>query len=166
MSPLTPTTMASRATAASRSRTPSRSGALLPSLWLLASVKEPAPLHASPPFRGGNRAAHLALGRQRPRRKSSQDAEIINEHPGEMIAWQTLPGATVQSAGTVRFESPERWAEHSRERQPSVRPSAGHLGATVAAPFLERPPSSSWRRDLAQFKSLLESDTDTGSASP
>ncbi len=26
------------------------------------------------------------------------DAEIINEHPGEMIAWRSLPGADVESA--------------------------------------------------------------------
>src|SRR5690349_1073279 len=32
------------------------------------------------------------------------DAEIINDEPGRLIAWQSLPGAEVVNAGTVRFE--------------------------------------------------------------
>jgi uncharacterized membrane protein len=32
------------------------------------------------------------------------DAEIINDVPNELIAWQTLPGARVAHAGSVRFE--------------------------------------------------------------
>ena len=32
------------------------------------------------------------------------DAEIINDKPDELIAWQTLPGAFVAHAGSVRFE--------------------------------------------------------------
>lgn len=31
--------------------------------------------------------------------------EIINEHSGEMIAWQSLPGSDLQHAGSIRFES-------------------------------------------------------------
>ncbi len=31
------------------------------------------------------------------------DAEIINEVDGYLLAWQSLPGADVDSAGSVRF---------------------------------------------------------------
>src|SRR5689334_10208777 len=31
-------------------------------------------------------------------------AEIINDEPGQLIAWQSLPNADVVNAGTVRFE--------------------------------------------------------------
>lgn len=33
----------------------------------------------------------------------SWDAEIINEQPFELIAWQTLPGQAIQTAGSVTF---------------------------------------------------------------
>ena len=36
-------------------------------------------------------------------RKVEWDAEIINEIPGELIAWRTLPGSDVISAGSVHF---------------------------------------------------------------
>lgn len=33
------------------------------------------------------------------------DAEIINEHESELIAWQSMRGAHIKSAGSVRFET-------------------------------------------------------------
>jgi len=44
----------------------------------------------------------------------SWEAEIINEQPFEMIAWQTLPGQSIQTAGSVTFT-----------------PAAGHAGTEV-----------------------------------
>jgi len=32
------------------------------------------------------------------------DAEVINERPGELIAWRSLPGSGVDTAGSVHFE--------------------------------------------------------------
>ncbi len=110
----------------------------------------------------GPRTSHWVV--KGPAGKSvSWDAEIINEHPGEMIAWQTLPGATVQSAGTVRFESLNGGRNTLVSVSLQYAPPAGHLGATVARIFGEAP-EQQLEKDLAQFKSLLESDTDTGSA--
>src|SRR2546423_15606848 len=37
-------------------------------------------------------------------RKVEWDAEIINEIPNELIAWKSLPGSDVDSAGSVRFK--------------------------------------------------------------
>jgi len=33
------------------------------------------------------------------------DAEVIEDHPDEIIAWRSLPGTVVENAGSVRFES-------------------------------------------------------------
>lgn len=37
---------------------------------------------------------------------------IINEHPNELIAWESVPGSVVQNAGTIRFTpAPEAYGE-------------------------------------------------------
>lgn len=83
------------------------------------------------------------------------DAEIINEIPGELIAWRTLEGADVVSAGSVRF----RPAPGHRGTEVRVRlqyaPPAGKLGAVVAWLFGQEP-SSTIQEDLRRFKSLME----------
>jgi uncharacterized membrane protein len=33
------------------------------------------------------------------------DSVIINEHPGELIAWRTLEGSEIAHAGSVRFKN-------------------------------------------------------------
>jgi len=35
------------------------------------------------------------------------DVRIINEHPNELIAWESLPGSPIESAGSVRFTPAE-----------------------------------------------------------
>ena len=110
----------------------------------------------------GPRTSHWVV--KGPAGKSvSWDAEIINEHPGEMIAWQTLPGAQVQSAGTVRFES----LNDGRNTRVTVNlkysPPARSLGAITARIF-GRAPEQQLHFDLAHFKHLLETDSDTGEA--
>ncbi len=89
------------------------------------------------------------------------DAEIINEHPGEMIAWQTLPGAQVQSAGTVRFEPVQGGTETLVTVLLRYAPPAGELGATVAK-ILGEAPDQQLKEDLVRFKQLLETDSDAG----
>jgi uncharacterized membrane protein len=82
-------------------------------------------------------------------------AEIINEIPGELIAWATLAGSDVVSAGSVSFTpSPD-----GRETQVRVRlqydPPAGKIGAAVAW-LLGKDPSQTIREDLRRFKQLME----------
>lgn len=108
----------------------------------------------------GPRTSHWVV--KGPAGKSvSWDAEIINEHPGEMIAWQTLPGATVQSAGTVRFESLKNGQNTRVSVSLQYAPPAGNFGATVARIFGEAP-EQQLEKDLTQFRTLLESDSDAG----
>ena len=88
-------------------------------------------------------------------RTVSWEAEIINERPGELIGWATLPGSAVVSAGSVTFRS----ATGGRGTVVSVRlqydPPAGKVGATVAW-LLGHDPAASIREDLRRFKWLME----------
>jgi uncharacterized membrane protein len=83
------------------------------------------------------------------------DAEIINEVENKILAWRSLPGADVVSAGSVNFDA----ARGGRSTQVSVHlqyaPPAGKAGALVASLF-GREPSQTIRENLRNFKQLLE----------
>ena len=59
------------------------------------------------------------------------DAEVINEKPGELIAWQSTPTSTVQHAGSVRFE-PTSDGGTRVEVSLQYSPPAGEMGHVVA----------------------------------
>ena len=98
------------------------------------------------------------------------EAEIVNDKPGERIGWHSLPGATVDNAGSVQFEalaggSPSAGSpamgnpEHGSTRVHvalSYRPPVGPLGAAVAKMFGEEP-SQQIAEDLQKFKQSFES---------
>jgi uncharacterized membrane protein len=88
-------------------------------------------------------------------RRIEWDAEIINEIPGELIAWRTLPGSQLVSAGSVMFKrvAADRGTEVRVRLQ--YDPPAGKLGATVAW-LLGHEPSQAIREDLRRFKQLME----------
>jgi uncharacterized membrane protein len=83
------------------------------------------------------------------------NAEIINEIPDELIAWRTIDGADVVSAGSVAF----RPAPGGRGTEVRVRlqydPPGGKFGSGVAWLF-GREPSQTIREDLCRFKQLME----------
>lgn len=83
------------------------------------------------------------------------DAEIINEVENKVLAWRSLPGSDVVTAGSVNFDA----ARGGRNTQVSVHlqyaPPAGKAGARVASLF-GREPSQTIREDLRRFKQLLE----------
>ena len=84
------------------------------------------------------------------------DAEIIEEQPGKMLAWQTLPGAPVASAGSVWFE-PE--GEGTRVKvSMQYQPPAGEAGAAVAA-ILGASPKKQVAADLTRFKEMVEAES-------
>lgn len=62
--------------------------------------------------------------------KLEWDAEIINEIPGELIGWRSLPGADVASAGSVHFRPSRRGTEVIVTMQ--YAPPAGRIGAGLA----------------------------------
>jgi uncharacterized membrane protein len=83
------------------------------------------------------------------------DAEIINEIENKLIAWRSLPGSDVVTAGSVNFDA----VRAGRSTEVSVNlqyaPPAGKAGALIAWLF-GREPSQTIREDLRHFKQLLE----------
>jgi uncharacterized membrane protein len=83
------------------------------------------------------------------------DAELINEVEDQVIAWRSLPGSDVTTAGSVNFDA----VRGGRGTQVTVNlqyaPPAGKTGAWVAALF-GREPSQTIREDLRRLKQVLE----------
>lgn len=83
------------------------------------------------------------------------DAEIHNEEPYRIIAWRSLPGSEVDTAGSVHFE------EAPADRGTVVRvvlkydPPAARAGALVARLFGEAP-EQQIQEDLRRFKRIME----------
>lgn len=85
----------------------------------------------------------------------SWDAEAINEDPGRMIAWQSVRGGDVDTAGSVHFESA---GENNTRMRVSMQyePPGGRLTAVLAEYFgigLDQ----RLRDDLQRFKRSMES---------
>ena len=83
------------------------------------------------------------------------DAEVINEEPNRMIAWRSLEGSQVATAGSVHFTP---LAHDRTEVRVTLKydPPAGKLGSWVAWLFGEEP-SQQIREDLQRFKQQMES---------
>ncbi|MEP6888407.1 MAG: SRPBCC family protein [Nitrospirales bacterium] len=83
------------------------------------------------------------------------DAEIVNDKPGQLIAWQSCEGADVDHWGVVRFVP----APGGRGTQVTVEleyePIGGVFGVTVAKLFGEEP-GQQIGEDLRRFKQLME----------
>lgn len=87
----------------------------------------------------------------------SWDAEIINDVPGELIAWRSLEGAELPNAGSVRFE--RGVGGHTTRITVSMEyhPPAGRLGSLVAS-ALGANPQRQIEEDMQRFKELLETN--------
>jgi uncharacterized membrane protein len=81
------------------------------------------------------------------------DAVIHNEIDDELIAWRTLPGAEVSSAGSVHF-TPVAGGTEVRVVL-SYEPPAGRLGAAVAK-LLGEEPSQQVEDDLRRLKQVMD----------
>jgi uncharacterized membrane protein len=83
------------------------------------------------------------------------DAEIITDHPGEMIAWHSLKNSEVANAGSVHFTP----AANGTEVRVVLKydPPGGKIGAVVAKLFGEEP-ERQIAEDLRRFKQLMESN--------
>jgi uncharacterized membrane protein len=83
------------------------------------------------------------------------DAEIHNEREPELIAWRSLPGSQVETAGSVHFRS----LGHDRGTAVSVtlkyNPPGGKIGAAIAT-ILGQGMQQELEEDLRQFKSIME----------
>ncbi len=83
------------------------------------------------------------------------DAQVINEKPGEMIAWRSLEGADVPNSGSVRFiELPAGRGTEVRVRL-EYAPPGGKVGM-LAAKLFHQEPNQQIDDDLRRFKSVME----------
>lgn len=83
------------------------------------------------------------------------EAEIVDDRPGALIAWRSLPGSQLEHAGVVRFERVpgERGTQVTVELQ--YTPPGGVLGAAVAR-VLGRAPEQELQEDLRRLKQIVE----------
>jgi uncharacterized membrane protein len=81
------------------------------------------------------------------------DAEIINDVPGKVIGWRSLPGSDVVVAGSVNFDSAGDDATDVTVHL-QYDPPAGRAGAMVAS-LLGSVPAEMIRADLRQLEDLL-----------
>ena len=84
----------------------------------------------------------------------SWDAEVIQQRPGELIAWQSLPGSLVDTAGSVHFrEIPGRGSELRVSLK--YDPPGGEWTDQLAH-FFGGGIEDTLRDDLRRFKQLCE----------
>lgn len=82
------------------------------------------------------------------------DAEVINTIEPELIAWRSLPGADVASAGSVHFNR-RRGTGTAITVRLQYQPPGGKAGAVLAW-MAGRDPESDLREDLRRLKQILE----------
>jgi uncharacterized membrane protein len=90
------------------------------------------------------------------------DAEIHNETPGELIAWRSLPGGDVATAGSVHF-TPAMGGRGTEVRvNERFALPGGQIGAALAR-FVGHDPAAQTRANLRRLKQLMEA---TSAATP
>ena len=83
------------------------------------------------------------------------EAEIVDDRPGELISWRSLPGADVDNSGSVRFQrAPGGRGTFVRVKM-EYTPLGGFFGASVAK-LLGEDPDTQVQRDLYRFKQVME----------
>jgi uncharacterized membrane protein len=85
------------------------------------------------------------------------NAEIHNEIPDKLIAWRSLEGSDVVSAGSVNFEEVGSGQGTRVRVRLQYSPPGGKAGAALAK-LLGRDAATEIREDLQRFKQLVESD--------
>jgi len=83
------------------------------------------------------------------------DAEVVNEHPNELIAWRTLEGSDVRHAGTIRF-TPAPAGLGTEVKLAVEYEMAGGTVSNALAKMFRRAPEQQMREDLRHFKQLME----------
>jgi uncharacterized membrane protein len=100
----------------------------------------------------GNRSHWVAKGPMGMR--FEWDAEVINDRPNELIAWRSLPGSTVDTAGSVHF-LPTFGGGTEVQVTLKYNPPGGKIGASLAGLFGQAP-EQQIEDDLHRFKQLME----------
>jgi uncharacterized membrane protein len=82
------------------------------------------------------------------------DAEILQDIPGQLLSWRSLPGSDVVSAGSVNFDEVPGHGTRVTVRL-QYDPPGGKLGAYVAW-LMRQDPSQQIREDLRAWKRRIE----------
>jgi uncharacterized membrane protein len=82
-------------------------------------------------------------------------ADIINDIPNQLLAWRTVEGSELVSAGSVHFEAGPVGRGTVVRVKLQYDPPGGKLGAAFAWAFGEEP-SDVIREGLRRFKQLME----------
>jgi uncharacterized membrane protein len=106
-------------------------------------------IHLEPVTSSGDRRSHWVVNA--PAGRVEWDAEITEDRPGKIIAWQSLQGRDVPNGGSVRFTDAP--ADRGTEVHVDLHyaPPAGTAGAMVATLFREEP-YQQLSDDLRRFK--------------
>ncbi|GAA4568623.1 SRPBCC family protein [Planotetraspora kaengkrachanensis] len=83
------------------------------------------------------------------------DAEIIDDRPGELIAWRSTGGSLVPNSGVVRFTDAPGGRGTEVRVQLCYHMPAGRLGGALAKLTGEHP-EQQVRDDLRRFKQVME----------
>jgi uncharacterized membrane protein len=87
--------------------------------------------------------------------RAEWDAKIINEVENKVIAWQSLPGSDVVTAGSINFSPVRRGRSSQLSVHLQYAAPAGRAGAWLAA-IAGHEPSQTIREDLRRVKQILE----------
>lgn len=83
------------------------------------------------------------------------DADVINDIENRLIAWRSLPGSDVVSAGSVHFDEVREGRATEVRVHLQYAPPAGRAGVLLASLF-GHSPAFALREDLRRLKHLLE----------
>jgi len=86
------------------------------------------------------------------------NAEIINEVPNKLIAWQSIEGSDVVSAGSVNFDDLGSGRGTRVRVRLQYNPPGGKVGAALVK-LVGRDAATEIREDLRQFKQSVEQRT-------
>lgn len=87
--------------------------------------------------------------------RAEWDAKINNEKPGELIAWQSLEGGDIDTAGSVHFKPAPGGRGTEVRVEMKYDPPAGKAGAAVAKLF-GRSADGQLSQALGRLKQIME----------
>jgi len=91
--------------------------------------------------------------------------EMTHDIPGERIAWRSVEGSEITTAGEALFKDAAPGRGTLVQLVMTYAPPGGTAGKLIAKLF-QREPNIQARRDLRRFKQLLETGEVTVNASP
>jgi uncharacterized membrane protein len=102
----------------------------------------------------GGRSSHW-VGKTPVGTRVEWDAEIVEDNPGQLLSWRSLPGTQVQTAGSVFFEDATGGRGTVVRVELEIDPPGGGLGRAIGR-FLSPFTTQQVHEDLRRFKNLLE----------